>query len=81
MPRRPESDLSDFAEDRGDLVSLGRLVLWAGLAALAAFGAVLAARSDLGTQRIAAALNGSFGPARLAAAARPQNGQDRKSVV
>jgi hypothetical protein len=80
MPRRPESDLSDFGDDRGDLLSLGRLALWAGLTALAAFGAVLAARSDLGAQRMAAALNGSFGPARSVAAARPENGQGETSA-
>ncbi len=31
MPRRPETDLNDFTDERGELIPLGRLVLWAGL--------------------------------------------------
>ncbi|MCC7347342.1 MAG: hypothetical protein IT538_08075 [Variibacter sp.] len=71
MPRRPETDLNDFADERGELIPLGRLVLWAGLAALAAFAAVLASRSDTGSRRITTLLSNLPGPARSVAATRP----------
>ena len=68
MPPPPDADLLDLGDDGVDIGRLGQTAAWGGLAALALFVAVLAARSETGAQRIAAAINGVPGTARMAAA-------------
>ena len=55
MPPPPDADLLDLGDDGVDIGRLGQTAAWGGLAALALFVAVLAARSETGAQRIAIA--------------------------
>jgi hypothetical protein len=68
MAAQPDSDLFDVTDERFSLAPLARAALWAGLAALAVFAAVLAARSETGSKRIAALLDGADPPAASPAA-------------
>jgi hypothetical protein len=67
MPPPPDADPLDLGEDGVDIARLGQTVAWGGLAAFALLVAVLAARSENGAQRIAAALHGGSAPTRSAA--------------
>jgi hypothetical protein len=58
------------ADERFEFAPLARAALWASLAALAVFGAVLAAQSEAGSKRLAAAMGSLPGSGRTAVAAQ-----------
>ena len=57
MAKPAEGDPFDLAEERLGLAPLARAALWTSVAAMAVFGAVLAAQSEAGAIRLAAALD------------------------
>jgi hypothetical protein len=70
MPKPGDGDPFDLADERFELAPLARAALWASLAALAVFGAVLAAQSEAGSKRLAAAWGALPGSGRPAVAAQ-----------
>ena len=57
MARPAEGDPFDLAEERVGFAQLARAALWTSIAAMAVFGAVLAAQSETGAKRLTAALD------------------------